>query len=310
MTPQLVTPGSKENKEQYHWTFNGRIMVVDNGARLPLQHSFPTMMELNTFAVVCFDPLNKLASKEDLLQTDELQVVPNITLGNGHPVVRYDCLNDINSATLKPLATTLANTKAIDHADSGPNQLLAQPAIASIALDDIDGLDQVDWFLLDDLNDNASILQNGAQTLKQTLLIDVRIPFQFSHEGQADFTLINHFLHDLGFRFYRFQNTSFKTDLPTDVYLEKNQYSDTLTSTALFLPTDERLQSLSNNELSKLGFLLHTVYKRKDTAYKMLKHIDPTLATQYLVAEGFLWPVNEDETEFTLTESYSPDIWA
>lgn len=311
MTQQLVTPGSKENQKQYHWSFTGSLMTLDNGSRLAQKTNFKELMSLEAFSVVSFDPLNKLNQLEHISNIDELQIAPNITLGNGQPVTRYDCLNDANSATLRPLESTLAKTYAVkEHKDSGPNQIIVQPAIASIALDDINDLKHLDWLLLDALNDNATILQNGIKTLQNTLLIDVCIPFQATHEGQTDFTVINYFLNDLGFRFFRFQDLSYTTDLPQDIHLEKKEYSDTLSATALFLPSDERLQSLSTNQLSKLGFLLHSVYKCKDTAYKMLTFIDDALARDYLIAEGFLWPVNESETSFTLTESYSPDIWA
>lgn len=311
MTQQLVTPGSEENQAQYHWSFTGRIMTLDNGSRLIQEKNFKELMSLETFSVVSFDPLNKTAQLDDLSDIDELQIVPNITLGNGQPITRHDCLNEVCSATLPPLPSTLDQTYAIqNNKDSGPNRIVVQPTIPSIALDDINDLERLDWLVLDTLNDNATILKNGNKTLQNTLLIDVHIPFQATHEGQADFTVINYFLNDLGFRFFRFQNLSYSTDLPRHTYLEKTKYSDTLSATALFIPTEERLKNLPINQLSKLGFLLHTVYRCKDTAYKILSLIDEALAHDYLVAEGFLWPVNEEETEFTLTESYSPDIWA
>lgn len=305
-----VTPGSKENQEQYHWTFNGRVMVIDNGARFSSQKSFSTLMELNTFAVVSFDPLNKLAAKEGLDQTAELQIVPNITLGNGQPVTRYNCLNDSTSATLKPLESTIRSTKANEEENAGPNAILLEHPINSVALDDIDGINRVDWVLLDEFNNNLAIIQHSPTRLKNALLLDINVPFHFTHEGQADFPVLCYLLHDYGFRFFRFQQTLSKTDLPTDIYLEKKQFSDTKLVQALFLPTDERLEQMEKNDLLKLGFLLHTVYKCKDSAYKMLTYVDEDRAREYLIAEGFLWPVNEDETEFVLTESYSPDIWA
>ena len=309
MTTQHVTPGSIENKEQYHWTFTGRLVAVDNGSRFSSKESFKQVMELDSFSFISFDPLNKLTQLTDLDTINELQVIPNTTLGNGHPVTRYDCLNEATSATLKPLAKTLANTYATADKNSGPNRIIIEPAIASIALDDIDGLPHVDWLLLDEFNDNASILKNSGKTLSSSLLIDVRIPFQATHEGQAEFSVIHHFLTDYGFRFLRFQNTQYKTDLPTDLYLEQKQFSDTLIANALFIPTDDRLENMSENDLLKLGFLLHSIYKSKDTAYRMLNYVDSKLAKEYLVAEGFLWPVDENENEFTLTASYSPDIW-
>lgn len=305
-----VTPGSKENQEQYHWTFNGRVMVIDNGARFSSQDTFSTFMELNTFSVVSFDPLNKLATIKDLDKTEELQIVPNITLGNGQPVIRYDCLNESTSATLKPLDSTIANSKANNEKDARPNSILLQHPINSIALDSINGLNRADWVLLDELNDNLSIIQNSPTHLRNALLLDIHIPFHFTHEGQADFPVLSYLLNDYGFRLFRFHEILLHTDLPTAIYLEKKQFSDTKLAQALFIPTDERLEVMEKNDLLKLGFLLHTVYKCKDTAYKMLTYVDEDLAREYLIAEGFLWPVNKEETEFLLTENYSPDIWA
>lgn len=310
MKKDHVTPGSKENQEQYNWSFNGRIMVIDNGGRFSSQENFKAQMELNTFSVVCFDPLNKLASIKDLDSVEELQIVPNITLGNGQPVTRFDCLNETTSATLKPLDRTIANTKATQEKDSGPNSILVQHPINSIALDDIDGLSRSDWILLDELNDNVAILQSSPKRFQNALLIDINIPFLPTHEGQADFPVLCYLLQDYGFEFFRFQQTIAKTDLPTDIYLEKKQFSQTKLVQAVFLPTEARLQIMEKNDLLKLGFLLYTIYKCKDTAYKILNYVDADLARDYLIAEGFLWPVDEAETEFVLTESYSPDIWS
>lgn len=309
MTQPSVTPGSIESKENFKWTFQGRVIVADNGARFTSNRLFKGLMELNTFMVICFDPQNRLAEREDLADIDGLKIAANTTLGNGEPVTLYHCANKATSATLKPLASTLASTQASGDED-GPNRVLEETLIASVALDELTALEVVDWMLLDERNNNIAILQNARKALPNTLLVDVRIPFQFSHENQADYTLIHHFLSDYGFRFFRFQDLTQKSDFPTDIYLEQSQASETQTMSGLFLPTEARLAAMSKNDLLKLGFILHTSYQLKDTAYKMLSHVDADLAREYLISEGFLWPVDENETEFVLTESYSPDIWA
>jgi hypothetical protein len=113
-----------------------------------------------------------------------------------------------------------------------------------------------------------------------------------------------------GFRFCRFQNFKRKTRFPAKLHLEKSQANDMQGATVLFIPTDERLEHMSANALMKLSFLLHTIYRLHDMAHWVLEHADAALARRYLVAEGYLWPVDEDETEFILTGAYSPDIWA
>ena len=304
---EVVTPGSDASKEGFQWSFDGRVVVVDNGATFASSGTFRTFMDLGGFAVVAFDPNGRLAGRKELEEIAEFQVVPNSTLGNGEAVTFHACLDDSLSSTLEPLPHLL---------QSGSGQalkvdpILARLPMPSVRLDDIEGLANLDWLILDALNDNAAILENGAKALADTLAIEIHVPFQPSHAGQAEFAAVNAWMSAHGFRFCRFNNIKLKTCFPDTLHLEKTQANDMHGATALFIPTDARLQAMPANALLKLSFLLHTVYHLHDFAYRMLEHADAALARRYLIAEGYLWPVDENETEFTLTGAYSPDIWA
>lgn len=304
---EAVTPGSEASKEGFQWSFDGRLVVVDNGATFASSSAFRTFMDLGSFAVVAFDPNGRLARHEALDEIEEFQVVANSTLGNGEPVTFHACLDESLSSTLEPLPHMLQSRPG---AALRVDPILARLPMASVRLDDIDGLSNLDWLILDALNDNAAILENGARALADTLMIEVQVPFQPSHAGQADFAAVNAWMAAHGFRFCRFQNVELKTRFPGTLHLEKTQANDMHGATALFIPTDARLQAMPANALLKLSFLLHTVYRLHDFAHWVLDHADPALARRYLIAEGYLWPVDEDEHEFTLTGAYSPDIWA
>ncbi|HEY9113000.1 MAG TPA: hypothetical protein VIM92_14640 [Rhodanobacteraceae bacterium] len=305
---ETVTPGSDGSKEGFQWSFDGRLVVVDNGATFASSDAFRTFMGLGSFAVVAFDPNDRLAEHKGLADIEQFQLIANSTLGNGEPVTFHACLDKTLSGTLEPLPQRLEAQP--DDAGLKVDPILAHLPMASVRLDDIEGLSNLDWLILDALNDNAAILENGCKALTDTLLIEIHVPFQPSHAGQAEFAAVNAWMLAHGFRFCRFQNVKLKTRFPAGLHLEKMQANDMQGATVLFIPTDARLKSMPANNLMKLSFLLHTVYRLHDLAYWVLEHADAALARRYLIAEGYLWPVDEDETEFTLTGAYSPDIWA
>lgn len=291
--------------DSLQWDLHGRIVVMDNGCTLVGQKNFKTYMDWNSFAVLAFDPNSVYQGDENLEGLEEFQLFSKATLGDGSPATHYHCLEAKYSTTLAPLDNAWQNQKQKSSA-----KVIAKAPISSVALDHIQGISVIDWLLLDARHDNMSILEHGELILKSTLLIQVRIPFRPTHHGQSDIAQISHWMARHGFRFYRFQNSVFHSHLPTERELEKVQASELLSADALFIPTDERLANMARERLTKLAFILHGVYKIYDLCYELLAYIDVQKAEDYLIAQGYIWPVDESETHFVLTEDYSPDIWA
>lgn len=302
-------PTEKEStatgQDSVQWDLQGRIVVMDNGCNLVGQKSFTAYMGWNSFAVIAFDPGNAYQEDETLEGLEEFQLFPQATLGNGEPATLYHCLEAKRSTSLAPLENNWQNQKQKSAA-----QVIAKTPISTVALDHIKGLPNVDWLLLDAHHDNVAILEHGSQTLGNTLLVQVRIPFRPTHFGQGDIAQISHWMARHGFRFYCFQNSAFHSHLPTERELEKMQASELLSADALFVPTDERLARMAKDQLTKLAFILHGVYKIYDLCYELFTYVDTKKAEDYLVAQGYVWPVDESEIHFVLTEENSPDIWA
>lgn len=288
-------------QDDVQWDLQGRIVVMDNGCNLVGQKTFTTYMGWKSFAVIAFDPGNVYKDDETLEGLDEFQLFPQTTLGNGEPATLYHCLEASRSTTLAPMDNTWQHQKQKSAA-----QVLAKTPVSTVALDHIEGLPNVDWLLLDARHDNVAILEHGSQTLASSLLIQVRIPFRPTHHGQGDIAQISHWMARNGFRFYSFQNSAFHSHLPMERELEKMQASELLSADALFVPTDERLASMPKEQLTKLAFILHSVYKIYDFCYELFSFIDVQKAEAYLVAMGYIWPV-DDSDSFILTYDYSPD---
>lgn len=279
----------------FNWELPSKIITIDNSARLIMQNGLTKLRSLNAFGIVAFDPASRIQNPGQYQGSDDIQVFPHAVLGDGKPATLYACLNPALSSTLEPFSPeqqVAANAQDI--------KVLAKLPINSIALDSIEGLGSLDWLILDDLSDAMAILENGEKALKDTLVIQVRIAFQPTHQRQPNLAEVQHWMSRHGFRFYRFNNEQHRSHLPESVPEEQRQATELTSADALFLPSYERMAALSDNQRTKLAFLLRTVYGIKDMAYELLAAVDEEKAEGYLVGEGLV-EVLSDGLEKTIS---------
>jgi len=269
--------------DEFSWSLPSKIIALDNGSELIRQQSLVSLRKLKAFGIVSFDPASRVENPNQFEGSDDVQVFPHAVLGNGATATLYSCLDPALSSTLEPLPMEHQHGTS-----SAGTNVLAKLPINTIALDSIEGLESLDWLILDDLSDATVILENGEKALKDTLVIQVRIAFQPTHKRQPNLAEIQHWMSRHGFRFYRFNNQQHLSHLPDSVPAEIRQATELQSADAVFLPTHERLAELNENQRSKLAFLLHTVYGIKDMAYKVLAEIDANKAEKYLLEERLL----------------------
>ncbi|WP_323846721.1 tetratricopeptide repeat protein [Microbulbifer magnicolonia] len=296
-TPRIVTAGSQTYSAsfrasvEFNWQLPGKIIAIDNTARLVRESGFRTLLDLNAFGVVAFDPGSRVENPERFDGCEDVQLLPHAVLGNGQPATLYACLAPEMSGTLKPLPSgQLPELKR-----QGARVLTTLP-ITSIALDSIEGLQTLDWLILDDQSDAMAILEHGGQALLETLLIQVRISFQPTHERQPSLTEICHWMSGHGFRFYRLNDLAHRSHLPARDDLQQYQATELESADALFLPDCDRMASMDENQKLKLAFLLHTVFGVKDFSYSLISSVNPEKAERYLQAEGLV-AVNTDSAD-------------
>lgn len=289
--------------DSFNWTLQGRVIVVDNGARLPTEDNFIKLMELNSLAVVAFDPASRLKDDNRLENLEEFQLFPHALLGDGQPTTLYACLSSAQSGTLEPVTEWQPAEQRKD------SQVLARLPINTITLNSIEGLSSIDWLILDELNDNHAILENGNQALQDTLLFQVRLPFLPTRRGQLDFAKLNRWMTRHGFQFYRLNDAGHASYFPQELELEHQLATRMTTIDALFTPTEQRLDSLPPERLEKLAFLMDTRFHAHDFAYALLERQDRQRARTYLISRGYLSQYHEEPDTFTLTAADSPVPW-
>lgn len=268
--------------ERFDWQLKGRLVAIDNAARLPREENFAELMATNAFGVVAFDPASRVAA-ESVAEIEEFQHVPHALLGDGQPATLYATLDEAMSAVLPPLPL-----EQLPEGLRAGAQVLTKLPINTLRLDDIDGLASLDWLIIDELCDAMAVLENGTRALENTLLLQVRLAFQPTHLGQPNFTEVSHWASRHGFAFYRLNNPSHRSLLPERDDITRPQATQLATSDALFIPSPERLAALDDVKRQRLAFLLDAVFGIHDLPYQLLAEHDAALAERYLRARGYV----------------------
>jgi predicted O-linked N-acetylglucosamine transferase (SPINDLY family) len=262
-----------ELQRDFDWNLETPVTILDNGAGIAMRSDARELLSSGNIAVLAFDPINALGNAEELAQYGEIQHFPHVTLGNAQPATLRGVEGESDITSLKPLVTGIADS-------------LQTLEIPSIALDSIEGLESLDVLALDDRHDNLAILEHGTSALEKALLLQIRVRFNPTHEGQADLGSLTRWASEHGFRFYRLHNGEYRSHLPDDAPAELKQASELVSADALFVPNETYAVKMSDEQRVKLAFMLHTAYGVKDMALSLLHTTNKKEAEKYLLKEG------------------------
>ncbi|MBT2772434.1 glycosyltransferase [Halomonas sp. ISL-60] len=267
----------------FTWQFKGKVMVLDNRASLIKSGLAEQMAATKAFGIVAFDPASEVKDAKQYDGSEYIQLFQHALLGDGTAATLHACVAPEMTSTLTPLP-----------ADKLPkrHQLGAKPLaelpISSIAIDSIEGLGNLDWLILDELSDAMAVLENGKKALIDTLLIQVRVPFQLTHEKQPSFAELQHWASRNDFRFYRFHNISHYSHLPDELNARAPCATEQESADVLFLPSYERMAALSDENKTKLAFILSAVFAAHDVAFDLMADVSKEKALEFLEAQELL----------------------
>lgn len=301
---QLPIQSEPTEEKEFHFRLNEKIMVLDNGAVLSSSVGFVNLYNMGVFITICLDPGNKISNTQQLQQSGNFHYVPMTTLGNGEQITLNITQEPAYCSTLPLLPSEQLPEQAGIHYQS-----IAEIPINTVRLDDISGIDGLEWLALDNMHDYEPILQHGANALKQLLLVQIRVNFTTTHQRQPELEQCQRIMADLGYRFHKLSNLVSLDEASAEA-------SNPLFADAIFVPGDSRLSSLDNNQRLKLAFLLHALYQSFELSHKLLLDTDPQLAEDYLdslspeekIAASFIIPREVDLTEQRATRDEVPPV--
>lgn len=276
---QNQKPGRSEKsmplvRGDFDWQIEGKIIVLDSRAKLLKMGAAENLTKTGAFGIIAFDPASEVSDPKQYEGSETTQVFQHALLGDGNPATLHTCLDASMSSTLEPLPQ-----EELPGQYQQGSQVLTKLPINTIALDSIEGLPGLDWLILDELSDTATILEHGQQALKETLIIQARVAFQPTHKHQPSLTELQHWASRNGFRFYRFNNMSHRSLFPEGI--SDLMASELESADVLFLPTAARLENMSAAQHRKLAFLLDVVFRAHDAAYRVLKDQSEATAEEY-----------------------------
>lgn len=277
-TKPFELPGlwADDKAKDFSFSFKGKLVAIDHGGRLLTDDRFKPLLNLQVHEAVVFDPAARLKDYAGQLSGNDLHYVPNHVLGNGSAATLHACLNNQHSSTLVPLGASDDGAQAID-----PIHTLAKVSLPSSRLDDIDGVEKLDWLLMDETTDALTLLENASSKLASALLIQVRLNATPRYQNQATLDALQGFLKDKGFDFYQFSNPSYFSYFNQQIDPSGTQATKLLSFDALFVPSTAMLEQRSENDKRKLAFLLHTAFQIYDLPYSLLATISTTDAERY-----------------------------
>lgn len=270
-------------KDDFTWQFKGKVIVLDNRASLIKSGLAEQMAATNAFGIVAFDPASEVKDAKQYEGSDSIQIFQHALLGDGNAATLHACVAPEMTSTLAPLPAE----KLPKRHQLGAKPLAELP-ISSIALDSIEGLGNLDWLILDELSDAIAVLENGKQSLTDTLLIQARVPFQLTHEKQPSLVELQHWASRNNFRFYRFHNIRHYSHLPEELNARSPCATEQESADVLFLPSHDRMANLSNENKNKLAFILSAVFASHDLAFELIAEVSQEKALEFLEAHEIL----------------------
>lgn len=259
--PSSFEKPTLSNNEEFNFNFTDHIIAVEHGTSLAGRPYFRDFLRKGGVNYICLDPGSAVRNVQQLQQTDLFQHFPLTVLGDGSEM-------ELALAVEAERSTTLPFTNEEDKP-----ALVSTTTVTSHRLDDIDGLEYIDWLILDGQHDNLAILENGKQKLADALLIEVAVSFLPDHAEQVGYDSITTYLKEQGYRLLSF------SQLHTVNMTEKD--IEQQTANAVFIPDNDKMALLNNNQKNKLSFLLHTVYKLQYETKEILTSFDINLAASY-----------------------------
>jgi len=269
----------------FNFAFQGRIVMLDHGNSLVATDRFIELSRLGAMLAIAFDPASNLRNAGQLQRDGHIQhYQPYATLGDGQPAVLHACLDASMTGTLEPLDAACQLPFAREAAT-----VIARLPIATTRLDDVDGLEKVEWMVMDATNDNLAIIRGGERLLSSALTIQVGIRFTETFHHQAGLSDLSSLLARLGFRLLRLHNPEHASYFPLES-VKEHRGSQLISAQAVFIPDERRMKLLDDNQLLKLAFIMHAGYGAADIAHRILQGVkqDTGIAARYLSASGWL----------------------
>lgn len=249
---------------------NFLINIVDIGAALSERPSYQGIVDAGRGRIIGFEPDEVECRRLNDHYGPPHRFFPHF-VGDGQPGVFHETNWNLTGslyAPNNPLARVFTNLDEV-------LQLQAQHPVKTSRLDDIDGIDDVDFIKIDIQGAELKVFQNAPRILAQTLLIQTEVEFVEIYRDQPMFADVDAFLRPAGFQFHTFLGFGMRAFKPLMKTADPNAgFNQVLWSDAVYVRDWLRLDELPSLKLKKLAVLVHDVLGSYDLCHLVLEALD------------------------------------
>lgn len=295
---QQPEPGSvklqKEEDEEFSFLLSGKIVTLDYGALFARSDKFVLLHATDALQSIIMDIAGNVRDDELPLRKNNILHTRLYIFGNGEPANVHICLDPTYSSDLKPVSDLEGHrvvTEAVAHTEK---------------LDEIESLQRVEWLILNNRFNLRDLFTYGANKISKSLVLDIRITFEPTHQGQMSYDEIHNVLREMGFVFHSFNEIQY-AEANGKITPDVLSPTQMVAANMLFIPGAEKLAALPDGQREKLGFIMHMAYSISDVAHAALMLNGEERAAKYLLALNpqSETPVDEsvdDEPAFIIPE--------
>jgi FkbM family methyltransferase len=160
--------------------------------------------------------------------------------------------------------------------------LKAKHAVQTTKLDDVQGLDNVDFFKMDIQGGELNVFKHGAKALSQTLVIHAEVEFVELYKGQPMFADVDIYLRNNGFQFHTFHSMGTRCFRPILVNNDINAgIRQALWADAIYVRDWMSLEGLDADKLRKYAIIAHDMLTSPDLAHVVLSALDAKTGSDF-----------------------------
>lgn len=245
--------------------------IVDIGAALGEEPSYQSLVSRGAARIFGFEPNVAECERLNALYGPPHRFFPYF-IGQGGYEIFHETTWNLTGSLFEPNHDLNEKFHALAEAVT----LVARHPVKTTRLDDVEGIDDIDFIKIDIQGAELSVFQNAPRLLERTLMIQTEVEFVEIYKDQPLFADVDRYLRGTGFQFHTFQGgfgmRSFKPLMR--VGDPNNGFRQLLWSDAVYVRDWMRLDLLSLEKLKKFAVLLHDLMGSFDLCHAVLDEVD------------------------------------
>jgi len=245
------------------------ITVCDVGAALGEKPSYQSLVDRGQARIIGFEPEHNQCRRLNETYGAPHRFFPHF-IGDGSSRVFYETNWYQTGSLFEPNLVLNQNFNNLAEL----TQLVARHQVATVRLDDVAEIDDIDFLRFDGQGADVSGFQNARRLLSTTLLFQSEVEFVQIYRDQPLFADVDAELRAQGFQFHTFEGFGSRGFKPLSKANDINQgFRQILWTDAVYVRDWLSLSVLSNDKLKKYAVLMHDVMGSFDLCHVILAEL-------------------------------------